>query len=65
MVRAVLREYNAMAHMRVGTEAGPGFVMLDSNGNEAVDRAMKAGVTWLLRYEMTRIQEGAPSRGKK
>jgi len=26
---------------------------------------MKAGVTWLLRYEMTRIQEGAPSRGKK
>lgn len=67
MSKSILREYNSVANMRVGTEAGPGFVMLDSNSAEATNRAIRAGVAWLLRYETSKIQEeSAPiRRGKK
>lgn len=56
MVRAVLNEYNSVSNVRVTTNAGPGFVMLDSNANAATDRAMKTGVAWLLRYETKRVR---------
>lgn len=62
MVKSVLREYNAMANLRVTSDAGPGFVMLDSNSEEALSRALKAGVMWLLRYETTKIQEATPRK---
>lgn len=60
MAKAVLREYNSVANIRVSTESGPGFVMLDGNRGEAVARALKAGVAWLLRYETTMIHEASP-----
>ena len=63
MVRSILREYNGTSNVRVSTDAGPGFVMLDYDAEAATDRAMKAGVIWLLRYETDRIMEAGD--GKK
>ena len=63
MVKAILREYNGTANVRVTTDAGTGFVMLDCDANKATGRAMKAGVTWLLRYETDKIMEAGD--GKK
>lgn len=67
MVKSVLREYNSVANIRVTTDAGPGFVMLDSDNAEATNRAIRSGVAWFLRYETSKIQdESAPvRRGRK